>query len=73
MFPANKSESVRKIGLTYLEQIKESIKKSYLNKFKKLKGKKMCEKNHESVLLDLLVTVSELCQHLRISTINSTP
>ena len=28
---------------------------------------------HESVLLDLLVTVSELCQYLRISTINSTP
>ena len=28
---------------------------------------------HDSVLLDLLVTVSELCQYLRISTINSTP
>ena len=55
------------------------------NKFKKYQRKKLCKKNlayfafscwlsvykHESVLLDLLVTVSEFCQYLRISTISS--
>ena len=57
------------------------------NKFKKYERKKLCKKysayfpfscwlsvyKHESVLLDLLETLSELCQYLRISTISSTP